>query len=102
MAEKIVSLLKKLFDYQKFEQDESLNHEINGIREKAKDYILEDSNLAAVVGGVSYQNEQPGLECPRCHAFISTTMEQVIKGGALICPHCDLHLTIDPIKTENK
>lgn len=99
MAEKFVNLLKKLFDYQKFEQNESLNCEIEGVHERAKNYVLEDSHLAAVVGGV---NKSPdGLKCPRCDALIPVSMEQVIESKSLICPHCGLVLNIDPVK-ENK
>lgn len=51
MARKIKGLLKTLFDYQKFEQNERLNYEINNVYEKNRTYLLEDNNLLAVVGG---------------------------------------------------
>lgn len=51
MAEKIKSFLKKLFDYQKFEQNKSLDNEILNVHERNKNYLLEDNNLLAVAGG---------------------------------------------------
>lgn len=51
MAKKIENLLKRLFDYQKFEQNFSLKSEINSVFEKNKDFLLDDSTLLAVAGG---------------------------------------------------
>lgn len=53
MAKKVVNLLKRLFEYQKFEQNQSLSNEINGVFEKSKNYLLDESSLFAVAGGKS-------------------------------------------------
>lgn len=58
MAKKVVNLLKSLFDYQKFEQNQSLNNEINSAYERGRDYLLDDSSLLAVAGGKNNPENQ--------------------------------------------
>lgn len=41
------------------------------------------------------RNRTPGMECPRCGGFITTSIFQLINNSALICPHCGLRLTIN-------
>lgn len=36
-----------------------------------------------------------GLTCPQCSGFIPLSIEQLLKSGSIICPHCNLHLTIN-------
>lgn len=46
------------------------------------------------------QQRTPGLECPKCHHFIPTTIAELLSAQYLECPHCRLRLTIN--KKESK
>lgn len=37
----------------------------------------------------------PGMECPRCHGFIPTSVAELLTSPYLRCPHCLLQLNID-------
>ncbi len=58
---------------------------------------LKIEDLEKVVGG--QQQRISGFDCPQCGSFIPTTMEQIIKVAALVCPRCGLRLNIDNAKT---
>lgn len=46
------------------------------------------------------QSEQKaGMKCPRCGNFIETSIFQLLTTNALICPHCNLRLNIDRMKS---
>lgn len=40
--------------------------------------------------------QQPsGMSCPICKRFIPISIYQLLHDGAIICPHCELTLTIN-------
>lgn len=41
------------------------------------------------------ETRTPGMECPRCHRFIPTTIAELLTSPYLRCPHCLLQLNID-------
>lgn len=48
----------------------------------------------------SPQQQMAGLNCPRCHAFIPTSITELLRAMALVCPCCQLRLSIDPLKSK--
>lgn len=36
-----------------------------------------------------------GFECPVCRGFIPISVTELIREAAIVCPHCDLQLTIN-------
>ena len=36
-----------------------------------------------------------GFSCPVCGGFIPTSMEELVTSSSLVCPVCNLQLTID-------
>ena len=43
----------------------------------------------------SPQQQMAGLNCPRCHGFIPTSITELLQSMALVCPCCQLRLSID-------
>lgn len=41
------------------------------------------------------QQKTPGLNCPKCGAFIPTTIGELLSATGLRCTHCGLVLTIN-------
>ncbi len=39
------------------------------------------------------------MKCPQCGKFIPTTIMHIITASALVCPHCQLRLNIDRMKS---
>ena len=39
--------------------------------------------------------QTPGLKCPQCGHFITTTISELLSAQALRCPFCGLELTIN-------
>ena len=35
------------------------------------------------------------MSCPQCGGFISLSLEELLTGRSITCPHCDLQLTIN-------
>lgn len=48
----------------------------------------------------SPQRQMAGLNCPRCHTFIPTSIPELLRSMALVCPCCQLRLSIDPQKSQ--
>lgn len=48
------------------------------------------------------QQEQriPGIRCPHCGNFISTSIQQILFSKCLFCPTCGLKLNIDKRKSD--
>lgn len=44
----------------------------------------------------SPQRQVAGLNCPQCHTFIPTSITELLSSMALVCPCCQLRLSIDP------
>ena len=42
----------------------------------------------------------PGMNCPKCGQFISTTISELISAQCLKCPHCGLELIVDRGKSQ--
>ena len=38
---------------------------------------------------------KPGLDCPKCQFRITISIPELLSGGAIICPICQLQLTVD-------
>lgn len=36
-----------------------------------------------------------GMSCPQCGGYIPLSLEELLTGRSITCPHCDLHLTIN-------
>ncbi|WP_298616689.1 hypothetical protein [uncultured Odoribacter sp.] len=36
-----------------------------------------------------------GMECPGCAGFIPIDIRQLLYEGAIVCPHCNLRLTVN-------
>lgn len=43
--------------------------------------------------------QQVGLKCPQCGAFIETSIFQLLTANALVCHSCHLRLNIDRMKS---
>ena len=43
----------------------------------------------------SNQQKTPGLNCPKCGAFIPTSISELLSASGLRCPQCHLVLTIN-------
>lgn len=43
----------------------------------------------------SNQQKTPGLNCPKCGAFIPTSISELLSASGLSCPQCHLVLTIN-------
>ena len=41
------------------------------------------------------QQKTPGLNCPKCGTFISTSITELLSASGLHCPHCHLVLNIN-------
>lgn len=41
------------------------------------------------------RENNPGMKCPQCGAFIETTISQLLTAQVLECPNCHLCLTIN-------
>lgn len=39
--------------------------------------------------------QTPGMNCPRCRNFISTSIDELLSADYLRCPTCNLQLNID-------
>ena len=65
-------------------------------------YELNDTEMENVVGGRNAANEKgAGFKCPDCDGWINITIYEIIKGAAIVCPHCGLVLTIDKTKSNS-
>lgn len=40
-------------------------------------------------------NREPGIKCPRCGAFIRTSVEELLMARSLWCTECRLELKLD-------
>lgn len=36
-----------------------------------------------------------GMSCPQCGGYIPLSLEELLTGRSITCPHCNLHLTIN-------
>ncbi len=36
-----------------------------------------------------------GMSCPQCGGYIPLSLEELLTGRSITCPHCDLQLTIN-------
>lgn len=45
------------------------------------------------------REQQAGMKCPQCGAFIETSIFELLTSQALSCPSCHLRLTIDRTKS---
>ncbi len=43
---------------------------------------------------------EAGMKCPKCGAFIRTSIFQLLTTNALVCPSCHLRLNIDRMKSK--
>ena len=41
-----------------------------------------------------------GFSCPVCGGFIPTSMEELVTSSSLVCPVCNLQLTIDKASSQ--
>lgn len=46
------------------------------------------------------REQKTGMSCPRCGAFIETSIFQLLTTNALVCPSCRLCLRIDRMKSQ--
>lgn len=65
MKKKTEDILKKLFDYQKFEGDPKLNQTIKDDKLSSNSFITE-KELAAVTGGTEVFVKRYTIDCPKC------------------------------------
>jgi len=65
-------------------------------KELNRELKLED--LKGVAGGgigVSDLVKRPaGFHCPQCEGVVPATVEQIIAGVSVVCPHCGLHMRL--------
>ena len=48
----------------------------------------------------SPQRQVAGLNCPQCHTFIPIAITELLRAMSLVCPCCQLRLSIDPQKSQ--
>lgn len=44
--------------------------------------------------------QKAGMKCPQCGTFIETSIYQLLNTNELVCPLCQLHLSIDRMKSK--
>ena len=61
---------------------------------------LDDDALMDAAGGAQQAKtrNEPGLFCPKCNAFIPTTIYDLLYSPHIRCPECDLVLSVDKVK----
>ena len=45
--------------------------------------------------------QKAGMKCPQCGAFIETSIYQLLNTNELVCPSCQLRLSIDRMKSKS-
>lgn len=56
---------------------------------------MSDNNIKEHTSG-----QKTGMNCPRCGAFIETSIFQLLTASVLVCPSCNLRLQINRIKSQ--
>lgn len=69
--------------------------------DKLEGMELAFDDLNQADGGAGSRKGTTGLECPECHGFVPTSMQQIVIEHRIICPHCGLKWEIDPQKTKD-
>ena len=61
---------------------------------------LRDDELSAVTGAGDAKQRVPGVQCPRCNAFIPVTIAELLHMTVLRCPTCQLEMDVSKQKLD--